>query len=153
MASLLITPFMFENHQLRTFVKNGIPWFVAQDICDALQITNSRKAIAALDDDEKDVTLSYTLGGKQRINIINESGMYTLVLRCRDAVKQGTLPHRFRKWVTNEVLPSIRKTGSYQTSKRVASTATLVTCPCCKKPAGIITIHKTHREQIGRAHV
>ncbi|EGJ2737154.1 hypothetical protein IHC11_004653, partial [Escherichia coli] len=69
--------------------------------------------LTALDDDEKGVTLSYTLGGEQNLSIVSESGMYTLVLRCRDAVNKGSVPHKFRKWVTAEVLPSIRKTGSY----------------------------------------
>ncbi|MBE7395161.1 BRO-N domain-containing protein, partial [Pasteurella multocida] len=50
----------------------------------------------------------------QSINLVNDSGMYTLILRCRDAVKKGSTPHRFRKWVTAEVLPQIRKTGKYE---------------------------------------
>ena len=55
-----------------------------------------------------------TIQAQQEVNIISESGMYTLILRCRDAVKKGSIPHRFRKWVTSEVLPAIRKTGKYQ---------------------------------------
>jgi len=69
-----------------------------------------------LDDSEKDVTSSYTLGGNQKHAIVSESGMWTLILRCRDAVIPGTVPYRVRKWVTREVLPSIRKTGSYDQS-------------------------------------
>lgn len=114
MTALAISPFTFENHPVRILLKNGEPWFVAQDVCDALSIINSRDALSKLDDDEKDVGLTDTLGGQQSMNIISESGMFTLVLRCRDAVKQGTLSHRFRKWVTSEVLPSIRKTGKYE---------------------------------------
>ncbi|TDB43344.1 hypothetical protein C5468_23705 [Photorhabdus luminescens subsp. mexicana] len=114
--NVAITPFTFQDKQIRTLVKNGEPWFVAQDICDALKIANSRDAIAKLDDDEKDVALTDTLGGKQNLNIISESGMYFLTIRCRDAIKSGTLPYRFRKWVTGEVLPAIRKTGSYHRS-------------------------------------
>ncbi|ASX26105.1 BRO-N domain-containing protein [Candidatus Williamhamiltonella defendens] len=113
MTKLIVNPFTFENHQIRIIIKNNEPWFVAQDICNVLKIVNSRDALSKLDNDEKDVGLTDTLGGQQSMNIISESGMYTLVLRCRDAVKQGTLPHRFRKWVTNEVLPSIRKTSKY----------------------------------------
>ena len=78
-----------------------------------------------LDDDEKfqvvdSATLYSIQGGEnqglipQAINLVNESGLYTLILRCRDATKPGTLPHRFRKWVTSEVLPAIRKTGRYE---------------------------------------
>ena len=53
------------------------------------------------------------------MNIVSESGMYTLILRCRDAVKKGSVPHRFRKWVTAEVLPAIRKTGKYESKTTV----------------------------------
>lgn len=107
------TIFKFGDSEIRVINKCGEPWFVAKDVCDALALTNSRKALTALDDDEKGVTLSYTLGGEQNLSIVSESGMYTLVLRCRDAVNKGSVPHKFRKWVTAEVLPSIRKTGSY----------------------------------------
>ncbi|UUJ94905.1 BRO family protein [Escherichia coli] len=107
------TIFKFGDSEIRVINKCGEPWFVAKDVCDALNLTNSRKALTALDDDEKGVTLSYTLGGEQNLSIVSESGMYTLVLRCRDAVNKGSVPHKFRKWVTAEVLPSIRKTRSY----------------------------------------
>lgn len=107
------TIFKFGDSEIRVINRCGEPWFVAKDVCDALTLTNSRKALTALDDDEKGVTLSYTLGGEQNLSIVSESGMYTLVLRCRDAVNKGSVPHKFRKWVTAEVLPSIRKTGSY----------------------------------------
>ncbi|MEL4247756.1 BRO-N domain-containing protein [Shewanella xiamenensis] len=108
------TIFKFDDKDVRVVIKNGEPWFVAVDLCDALNLTNSRASLMALDDDEKDVSLTYTLGGKQMMAVVSESGMFTLILRCRDAVKQGTVPYRVRKWVTAEVLPSIRKTGSYE---------------------------------------
>ncbi|GHO34615.1 BRO-N domain-containing protein [Escherichia coli] len=112
MSTLAVFSFQ-EEHQVRVVMINGEPWFVAKDVCDALRLVNSRKALMSLDEDEKGVTLSYTPGGEQKLNIISESGLYTLILRCRDAVKQGTTAWRFRKWVTNEVLPSIRKNGEY----------------------------------------
>lgn len=102
-----------ESHPVRVVMVDGNPWFVAKDICDALGLTNSRVSLDALDDDEKGVTSTYTPGGNQKVSIISESGLYTLILRCRDAVKQGTTAWRFRKWVTNEVLPAIRKNGEY----------------------------------------
>lgn len=80
--------FNFENHAIRTLAINNEPWFVAKDICDTLKLSNSRMALQALDDDEKGVTLTYTLGGEQNVSIVSESGMYTLILRCRDAVKK-----------------------------------------------------------------
>ena len=113
-----LSTFNFESNSIRTLAINNEPWFVAVDICRALNLSSPSMAIANLDDDEK-YTLSLTEGiegvGKQvqELNLVSESGMYTLILRCRDAVKKGSIPHRFRKWVTAEVLPAIRKTGSY----------------------------------------
>lgn len=106
--------FKFESASpVRMFNIDGNPWFSAKDVSDALGLRNSRKAIAMLDEDEKGVTSSYTPGGMQAVNVISESGLYTLILRCRDAVTPGTIPYRFRKWVTGEVLPQIRRTGRY----------------------------------------
>ncbi|EOI3513414.1 Bro-N domain-containing protein [Cronobacter dublinensis] len=107
------TIFRFGDSEIRVIDKSGEPWFVAKDVCDALGLTNSRKALTSLDDDEKGVTSTYTLGGNQEVAVVSESGMYTLVLRCRDAVNKGSVPHSFRKWVTAEVLPAIRKHGAY----------------------------------------
>lgn len=100
--------FSEKSTPVRVQVINGEPWFVAKDVCDRLGLTNSRKALKSLDDDEKGVTSSYTPGGTQRVSIVNESGLYSLVFQSRkpDAKK-------FRKWVTMEVLPQIRRTGSY----------------------------------------
>lgn len=110
-----ISTFTFESSsQIRIIMINNEPWFVAKDICDALYLSNHRDAISKLDTDEKGVALTDTLGGQQKLNIINESGMYALIMRSRDAMKQGTPQHKFRKWVTSEVLPSIRKTGQYK---------------------------------------
>ena len=72
-------------------------------------------ATAKLDDDEKGISSIDTLGGMQDLLVVTESGLYTLILRCRDAVTPGTTAHSFRKWVTSEVLPTIRKTGAYAT--------------------------------------
>lgn len=106
--------FKFESATtVRMFSIDGNPWFSASDVCKALGLTNSRMSLKALDDDEKGVSSTYTPGGSQSVNVINESGLYTLILRCRDAVTPGTIPYRFRKWVTSEVLPQIRRTGSY----------------------------------------
>lgn len=111
-----LSTFNFESNSIRTLAINNEPWFVAVDVCNALNIANSRDALLKLDEDEKTtvgLTDSQAGNGAQSISIISESGMYTLILRCRDAVKKGSVPHRFRKWVTSEVLPQIRKTGSY----------------------------------------
>lgn len=68
---------------VRTVIINEEPWFVAKDVCDALEIGNSRQAVSYLDDDEKGVTTNDTLGGTQQVSIINESGLYSLILRSR----------------------------------------------------------------------
>lgn len=111
-----LSTFNFESKSIRTLAINNEPWFIAKDLCDTLKISNVSDALLKLDDDEKatiGLTDSQAGNGAQSISIISESGMYTLILRCRDAVKKGSIPHRFRKWVTSEVLPQIRKTGSY----------------------------------------
>lgn len=109
----LPTIFKFGIDQIRVVLIDGAPWFVAGDVCKALQLTNASMSLKALDDDEISYGTVETLGGRQEAALVSESGMYTLVLRCRDAVKKGTVPHRFRKWVTAEVIPAIRKTGTY----------------------------------------
>lgn len=109
MSALAVFSFQ-EEHQVRVVMINGDPWFVANDICNTLSIQNVTQAIARLDEDERSM---FNIGRQGQANIISESGLYTLILRCRDAVKQGTTAWRFRKWVTNEVLPSIRKNGEY----------------------------------------
>ena len=114
-----LSTFNFESKSIRTLAINNEPWFVAKDLCNAINISNYRDAIERLDDDEKGVALTDTLGGKQEMAVVSESGMYTLILRCRDAVKKGSVPHRFRKWVTSEVLPTIRKTGKYESKTSV----------------------------------
>ncbi|HAW2306949.1 TPA: BRO-like protein [Escherichia coli] len=106
--------FSFEsNCNIRAVMVDGNPWFVATDVCNAIGIKHSASAMRALDEDEKGVHSMHTPGGHQDFTIISESGLYTLILRCRDAVTPGTIPYRFRKWVTGEVLPQIRRTGRY----------------------------------------
>ncbi|EON6569948.1 Bro-N domain-containing protein [Salmonella enterica] len=103
--------FKFESESaIRAVLLDGEPWFVASDVIKALQLTNATMSMKALDDDERS---KLNLGRQGTANIISESGLYTLILRCRDAVTPGTIPYRFRKWVTGEVLPQIRRTGSY----------------------------------------
>lgn len=107
--------FSFESQaDVRAIIIDGAPWFIALDVCHALGISNNRDAMLKLDDDEKN-TVALTDGNRGNPNtlIISESGLYTLILRCRDAVTPGTIPYRFRKWVTGEVLPQIRRTGRY----------------------------------------
>lgn len=103
-----ITPFNFNGSDVRTVTLDDTPWFIASDVCQVLGVGNPSKACLALDDDEKGITSSDTPGGVQQTLIINESGLYSLVLRSRKPEAK-----QFKKWVTSEVLPAIRKTGSY----------------------------------------
>lgn len=111
-----ITIFNYEANEVRTVEKNGQPWFVLKDVCQVLDINNYRMVASRLDEDEKGVSLTDTLGGKQKLTIINESGLYSVILRSD---KPQAKP--FRKWVTSEVLPSIRKTGSYAIKQEQAN--------------------------------
>lgn len=97
-----------NNAPVRVQMIKGEPWFVAKDVCDLLDLTNSRKSTSVLRNSEKGVTISDTPGGKQEMTIVNESGLYSLVFQSRKPAAQ-----EFRYWVTSEVLPAIRKYGRY----------------------------------------
>ncbi|MEY3929339.1 MAG: hypothetical protein RLZZ516_1049 [Cyanobacteriota bacterium] len=104
-----LVPFDFEGRQIRVFTdEQGEPWFVAADVCHVLGIGNPRQAMTRLDDDEKGVISTDTPGGLQPVASVNEPGLYTLVLGSRKPEAR-----RFKRWVTHEVLPAIRRTGSY----------------------------------------
>lgn len=100
--------FNFRDSEVRTIVRDGEPWWVANDVCRILDISEAHRSLASLDDDEKGRHTVTTHGGPQEMTVINESGLYSLILRSRK--KEAKV---FKKWVTSEVLPSIRKTGSY----------------------------------------
>lgn len=104
---------IFSNSEfgnIRTVTIDGEPWFVGKDIAEALGYSNSRKAlIDHVDNEDKGVTNRYTLGGTQNLTIINESGLYSLIFGSKlDSAK------KFKRWVTSEVLPAIRKSGHYE---------------------------------------
>ena len=94
--------------EIRTNIINGEPWFVASDVCAALDINNSRQALTRLDEDEKGVILSDTPGGIQQLSAINQAGLYALVLSSRKPEAKA-----FKRWITHDVVPSIRKYGMY----------------------------------------
>lgn len=109
---------IFENEEfgkIRSVLVDDEPYFVGKDIAEALGYANPRKAIQDhVDEDDKGVTKCDTLGGIQSLTVINESGIYALVFGSK-------LPNakRFKRWVTNEVLPSIRKHGTYMTEQKI----------------------------------
>lgn len=112
--------FTFEDQQIRVLTIEGEPWFVGKDVAEVLGYSNSRKAIADhVDSEDKGVTKCYTLGGTQQITIINESGLYSLILSSKLPTAK-----KFKHWVTSEVLPTIRKHGAYMTDAKAAAIVT-----------------------------
>lgn len=100
--------FAFRGATVRTVLRNGEPWWVAPDVAAVLEIGRTHDAVRSLDDDEKGTETIRTPGGEQTITVINEPGLYSLILRSRKPEAKA-----FKRWVTHEVIPSIRKTGSY----------------------------------------
>lgn len=100
--------FNYNGYKVRTIQKDGEPWWVLKDVCEVLGLSSPHKVFERLDDDEKGRNQIPTLGGEQEMTVINESGLYNVILRSD---KPEAKP--FRKWVTSEVLPSIRKNGGY----------------------------------------
>lgn len=100
-----LVPFTFEDTQVRTIMLNGEPWWVLADVCKVLETSNPSKVAGKLDEDEK---ANFKLAFGSDATIINESGLYSVILTSRKPSAK-----RFKKWVTSEVLPAIRKTGGY----------------------------------------
>jgi len=104
---------IFENPEfgaVRSILIDGEPWFVAADVCKALELEKTNRALSRLDDDEKGAHSVSTPGGRQRMSIISESGLYSLILGSRKPEARA-----FKRWITHEVIPSIRKHGAYMT--------------------------------------
>ena len=100
--------FTYDGAQIRTYEEDSMVWFVLKDVCNILEIANSRNVYNRLDEDEKGVHSIDTPGGNQEMQVINEPGLYATILRAKsDKAKP------FRRWVTHDVLPSIRKRGYY----------------------------------------
>ena len=103
-----IIPFNYESKQVRVIKDNeGNPWWIASDVCEIIDLSNTTEALRNLDDDEKS-TLRISEGGPER-NIINEPGLYSLIIRSNKPEAK-----KFKRWITHEVLPSIRKNGRYE---------------------------------------
>lgn len=112
--------FSFEGRQIRALTIEGEPYFVGKDVAEVLGYSNSRKAIADhVDSEDKGVTKCYTLGGTQKLTVINESGLYSLILGSKLPIAK-----KFKHWVTSEVLPTIRKHGAYMTDAKAAAIVT-----------------------------
>ncbi len=101
--------FNYKGKQVRTFIINGEPWWVAKDVCDILELGDTHKAMERLDEDERNtIPVADSLGRLQETYVVNEAGLYNLILGSR---KQEA--KEFKRWITHEVIPQIRKTGIY----------------------------------------
>ena len=106
-----ITPFAYGDQQVRVVTRDGEPWFVARDVCDVLAITNAGNVLAALDEDERSsIHIADGTSGNPNKALVSEAGLYSLILRSRKSEAKA-----FKRWVTHDVLPSIRKRGGYLT--------------------------------------
>src|SRR3954468_4410357 len=103
-----IQRFEFEARAVRIVERGGERWWVVADVCGVLGLANHRDAVSRLDDDEKGVATTDTPGGPQEVAIVNESGLYALIMTSRKPEAR-----RFRKWITSDVLPALRKSGIY----------------------------------------
>ncbi|WP_242224548.1 BRO family protein [Bacillus cereus group sp. BfR-BA-01380] len=130
-----------EFGQVRTVVQGEDVWFVAKDVCDILEINNSRQATSRLDAEEKDVISNDTPGGKQNLIHVNEYGLYNLVFMSKKPQAK-----EFKKWVTHEVIPSIRKHGAYMTDQVLEQA---VTNP--DFAIGLLTKLKEEKEKLAAA--
>jgi anti-repressor protein len=106
--------FQFGDNQVRTVLLNNEPWFVAKDVCEVLELTNTSMALQKLDEDERS---KFNLGRQGETNIVNEAGLYSLILTSRKSEAK-----QFKRWVTHEVLPTIRKHGAYLTDDALEKT-------------------------------
>lgn len=111
--------FDFRGQSVRTVIRDREPWWVAKDVCDVLGLGNPRTSLALLEDDEKGVHSMDTPGGSQEMTIVSEAGLYSLILRSRKPEAK-----EFKRWVTHEVLPALRKHGAYMTPETIERTLT-----------------------------
>lgn len=106
--------FEYGKSIVRVIVRDGEPWFVARDVCECLEIENPTVAVQRLDEDER---AKFNLGRQGETNIVSEAGLYSLIMTSRKPEAK-----RFKRWVTHEVLPTIRQTGSYIAGTKIPQT-------------------------------
>ncbi len=107
-----IVQFDFRGSEVRVIDENGEPWFVAKDVCECLGLSDTNKALLKLDEDEKLTRKVFGSGQGRNMMVVSESGLYSLIFRSNKPEAKV-----FKKWVTSEVLPSIRKTGGFQSPR------------------------------------
>ena len=132
-----LTVFNYNEMPIRTLQKDDQTWWVLTDVCKVLELSNSRMVAERLDDDEKDVSQIDTLGGTQKMTIINEPGLYSVILRSDKPEAKA-----FKRWVTHEVLPAIRRNGAYSKSDERYEIAKLIaTCDNSNAVNGILALY------------
>ncbi|WP_216395797.1 phage antirepressor [Arcanobacterium phocae] len=114
-----LIPFSYQNSNVRVITKGNEPWFVAKDVAAVLGLQSSSRITRMIDEEDKGWQIVPTPGGDQKVTVINESGLYTALIRSNNPAAKP-----FRKWVTEEVLPSIRKHGAYMTPDVIEQTLT-----------------------------
>lgn len=130
--------FNYKQKEVRTVQVDGEPWFVAKDVCDVLELENVSRAVAGLDEDELTL-LKVRAGGQAReVNAVNEPGLYSLIMRSRKPEAKA-----FKRWITHEVLPTIRKTGSYAAPQQPS--------PSIKTAHGLLEVDKAFRAALRMA--
>jgi len=132
---------IYERKTVRVVGTPEAPEWIAKDVCEVLGLSNVSKALLDLEDDEKGITSGYTLGGEQQLLTVTEAGLYRLIFRSRKPEAKA-----FRRWVTHEVLPKIRQTGSYSTRKTTG--AALI-----EHAEALIKIARDHEERLSGVEV
>lgn len=138
--------FIFDLSPIRVVSMGGQPWFVAADVCEAIELRDVSDAVSKLDEDERGRASILTPGGVQSLLVVSEGGLYTMVLRCRGATTPGTLPHRFRRWVTGEVLPSVRQTGAYAVTTVPAPVSGTALLEALRDPHAVLALVAHHAQ-------
>ena len=147
-----IQVFNYNNKQIRTIEKNGEIWFVAKDVCDVLELSDVNMSVSRLDDDEKLVQKLFVSGQNRDVITISEPGLYGLILRSNKPEAKS-----FSRWVKHEVLPTIRKTGSYNSNLNVLPSGILEGAKLIFETAGIkdnqlsLAMDKVFKSYTGRS--
>lgn len=130
---------LFENKEfgkIQVINKNGEPWFVGKEVCELFGDTNYRRSISRLEDDEKGVSQIYTPGGRQNVTIVSEAGLYSLLFNMQPHKAKGVSQNdslieervnklkAFKRWITHDVIPAIRKHGGYLTNDKIEEVLT-----------------------------
>lgn len=148
-----LTVLDYNSMPIRTIQKDDELWWVLTDVCRILEIANPRNVSARLDEDEKGVQEIDTLGGKQNVSIINEPGLYSLILRSNKPEAR-----QFKRWVTHDVLPAIRRNGSYgepetEQYDKMEIAKMIISCKSAKAVNAIMALFDVKPEVVAPLHI